>query len=98
MWGWRGKSRKRVIKWTRAESEGGGDGQLAVGAELGRGLHSLAFLVFFCLFLVFLGLGLAFSVLAASWPRAAGWGLVGGCSGWELAEGAGCKPARGAAS
>ena len=45
VWGWRGKS--------RVESEGGGDGQLAVGAELGRGLHSLAFLVFFCLFLVF---------------------------------------------
>ena len=37
----------------RVESEGGGDGQLAVGAELGCGLHSLAFLVFSCLFLVF---------------------------------------------
>ena len=51
----------------RVESEGGGDGQLAVGAELGRGLHSLAFLVFSCLFLVFswsfLGLFFSFSFL-----------------------------------
>ena len=42
----------------RVESEGGGDGQLAVGAELGRGLHSLAFLVFSWSFL-----GLFFSFL-----------------------------------
>ena len=45
----------------RVESEGGGDGQLAVGAELGRGLHSLAFLVFSWSFLVFPFLFLFFS-------------------------------------
>ena len=51
-----GGSRERELlngRESRVESEGGGDGQLAVGAELGRGLHSLAFLVFSCLFLVF---------------------------------------------
>ena len=65
-----GGSRERELlngRESRVESEGGGDGQLAVGAELGRGLHSLAFLVFSCLFLVFswsfLGLFFSFSSL-----------------------------------
>ena len=43
-----GGSRERELlngRESRVESEGGGDGQLAVGAELGRGLHSLACLV-----------------------------------------------------
>ena len=51
-----GGSRERELlngRESRLESEGGGDGQLAVGAELGRGLHSLAFLVFSWSFLVF---------------------------------------------
>ena len=63
-----GGSRERELlngRESRVESEGGGDGQLAAGAELGRGLHSLAFLVFSCLFLVFswsfLGLFFSFS-------------------------------------
>ena len=53
-----GGSRERELlngRESRVESEGGGDGQLAVGAELGRGLHSLAFLVFSYLFFAFLG-------------------------------------------
>ena len=63
-----GGSRERELlngRESRVESEGGGVwcGQLAVGAELGRGLHSLAFLVFSWSFLVFSCLFLVFSFL-----------------------------------